>query len=824
MEHTSMSAATAARQRISLDQKAWKFIRDVNNTSILDLSRTAIEDGTKKYTYGLMFREWERYASVFSALGMTAEKHARVGVLGSTAAETIFAVYGLNMVGADISIVPSYSAFFPKKITETIRSEKLTDFIISDDFAQVNLINELLVQRKELGLNNIIVLHVPVKGVTVDPMLTMAQEFKYMHLKLSYRPICMDELLKSYGSHPVSYASEESSDTAFIIHTSGTTGGAGKPVALSDTAFNAAAACFFRMDELDLPMDDLVTAVIVDLSNAYGIVDQVHLPFAMGASVAVVPGNVLNPMFYRAIPKHGISFLFTISAMFERWMKMPEICDLDFSSLRFVILGGTAVSAADKRRYSEFLHKHGAGDVTILNGYGISELGGACCLSSPDLDDESIGYPVPGVDVRLFCEESGEFLLAKDAPCEGVLYLNSPSVATPELDGKAILKAEYVDGKPYICTNDLARLDADGRITYLGRANRYFINEDGRKYESGRVEAEFSRQSGIESCCVVPVYIKTTHDNIPMLCVKTLENAGDPKEVICRALRQMFVSEKTLAPDQIPCRVMIAEELPRNGNGKIDLYRIGRGEVEGEIFTVESVRILDKLADFKLVPYKEGPADMIKEVFDGISAEIKSNLPFNKDNTDNKKTEENEMNAAKKAVESFNEMNRMGMQMMNNMMGKMGMGQAPQMPQMPKMPQMPDMKGMMDAMVNVHEKAVGAIPGAQGMVQNMTKEMLPMMQKQMEQMMSCMQQMNKVALDTMQNMFDQNSKMINQFFEAMEATTGAPAKEEAPAEKKTAKKSAAPAKKKAAPKAPKAKRAPKAEKAPKAETAEAPEA
>ena len=59
----------------------------------------------------------------------------------------------------------------------------------------------------------------------------------------------------------------DSGDTAFILHTSGTTTGAGKPVALSDAACNAAAV-FYQMEELQLPMGHLVSAVIVDLSNA----------------------------------------------------------------------------------------------------------------------------------------------------------------------------------------------------------------------------------------------------------------------------------------------------------------------------------------------------------------------------------------------------------------------------------------------------------------------------------------------------------------------------------------------------------------------------
>ncbi len=67
--------------------------------------------------------------------------------------------------------------------------------------------------------------------------------------------------------------------------------------------------------------------------------------------------------------------------MFEHWMKLPEETAFDFSSLRGVVLGGSVVSAKDKRRYAQFLKKHGAADVLLFNGYGISELGGACCIS-----------------------------------------------------------------------------------------------------------------------------------------------------------------------------------------------------------------------------------------------------------------------------------------------------------------------------------------------------------------------------------------------------------------------------------------------------------
>ena len=450
-------------------------------------------------------------------------------------------------------------------------------------------------------------------------------------------------------------------------------------------------------------------------------------------------------------------------------MKLPECRGMDFSSLRFVVLGGTAVSAGDKQRYAAFLGEHGAGDITLLNGYGISELGGACCLSSADLNDEAIGYPLPGFSVRLLDEEKGIFLSEKDAPCEGVLYLNSAAIATAELDGETVLKTERIDRKPYICTNDLVRMDADGKLTFLGRANRYFLHDEGKKYESGRVETEFARQSGIESCCVVPVYIKTTHDNIPMLCVTTLVAVDGAKDVIEKALRQIFVVERTLKPDNIPSRVMIAAELPRNANGKIDLYRIGRGEVEGDVYTVKPVRLLDKLTDFRLMPYEEGPADMIREVFDGLSAEMKSNLPCNK-NKDNQTDEEGKENMdAKKAFENFNAMNRMGRQMVKNMIAKTSQNCCAPFP-------MPGMSKIMAGMQEMGRKAKDNLPDVSGAVQKKAEDALPQMQQQMNQMVGCMNQMNQTALGLMQKMYDTNCKMMDQFFVAVQHQ--APASEE----------------------------------------------
>ena len=670
MEAVSIYEMSAAKRKVKKEQRAWKYLRELCSLNSSDMNRLAVIDGNREYTYGQMFREWERYASVFTSLGMTEEENARVGVLGSTCAEVIFSFYGLNMVGAQVSLVASWSAFNFARIEETILQEKLTDFIITDDLAQPDLVRELLIRRKELGLRNVIVLHVSMAGAAAIPVMTAVQEARYASMKALYRPICMETLLRSFGRLPVRYSQKETDETAFIIHTTGTTSGTGKPVPLSDGALNAVAESFMNLKDISLPFDHLVTATMLDLSNSYGIVDQVHLAFAMGATVAAIPLGFLNPWFYKAISAYRISFLFSASFMFERWMKMPKGTDFDFSSLKFVALGGTAVSTEDKKRYHEFIEAHGGKNVSILNGYGLSELGGACCLSSPDLDDDSIGYALPGFTVRLYDEDSGRFISPGRKGGEGVLYLTSPSMATPKLDGEDMIKVEIIDRKPYVCTNDLVHMDPDGRITYMGRAHRFFMREEGRKFESGKVEAEFSRLEDIENCVIVPVYYKIQHDTVPMLCVKTMDEAGDPKDIILEALRRVFIEEKILPENDIPSRMMLVEEFPRNTNGKIDLHKLSQDQVSDDVYAVDPVRVQDHLSDFSLTPFKDESGDVVEQVMDGISADIKNNTPGSR-LIRNMKSGTPVRGYNNMFFDNFNIMSHLRQQMVNNMFGMM---------------------------------------------------------------------------------------------------------------------------------------------------------
>lgn len=653
--------------QVNTDLQAWRYLREINSLTEARPDKTALTDGCRSYSYREMFREWERYAAVFSALGMTGENRARVGLIGSTSAEAVFAMYGLNTVGAEVSLIAVFSVFNIRKMLQTVREEKLTDIILTDDFVQPELYAELVNLKSALGLNHVIWLHVPIGGECVDQMLSYGQEYKYAYLKNALGENSMEALLARYGNHPITYAPSAGSETAFILHTSGTSTGTGKPIPLSDKALNYFGSCYSGIGGIDSLREDAVCTLTIDLSNAYGLVNQLHAPLALNGTVVMVPGAAFNPLYYRAIPAYGVRILFCTSALLEMWLHLPAVTNFDFSGLRGVIIGGTAVSANDKRRYAEFLRRHGAGELLLINGYGLSELGGACILSTPELDDESIGYPLPGVEVCLCDEDTGIYHTGQDAPCSGVLYLRSDAMTCGCLDGKELVKRETVKGREFICSNDLVQMDADGRITYLGRANRFFLNSNGIKYEAGRVETAFSGQEGIESCGVIAAYSKTTHDNIPMLCVKPLVNDETAEEVIRSAFLKIFVKDRSLSPTNMPLRVLIAEELPRNPNGKLDVCRIGKGDLPGKRYSVETEGPPTAPTDVRFVPLKEEADDTIRQAVKHITEDIFANSPYGGRLYSFTQKEVDTMNKNAHAQAFFNNFNQMGSQWMNAM-------------------------------------------------------------------------------------------------------------------------------------------------------------
>ena len=531
-------------------QPCWSFIRELNSFSEERLDSVAIQDGYRQYTYRQMFRYWEHYAEAFSGMNITGKKRSRVALIGTPLTETVFAFYGLIMTGASVSLIYPFDLFDEKQIQSMIEREGITDLLVSELYAFPQLMKRLLRDRELLGLRNVIVMGSPMGGEYGVPALEIVRNMNRELFRELPDALLMEDLLKEYEAFPISYGKDRSSEASVILHTTGTVSGMHKPIPMSDSAVNASL-----------------------------------------------------PRYADAIEHYGVNILFSSKSILDSWLKsMP---DMDLSKLKIMFMGGTYISPEYKQKFNDYLRSCGS-SARVINGYGLSELGGACMLSPSSRMDDAIGFLLPGFKAKLFVEEEECYYDISDGPRTGVLLLSSPTMSSGRLGNTVFFELERIDDEDYFNTNDLVRVNEDGSITCIGRSNKFFVNNEGVRFDAGLVETAISSQPGIVACGVVPELHKTLHDNIPVLYVQTTGRGPAALTTLRKALIQVFIQDDVLADTNMPGQCVLTDSIPLNSSGKVDTRVLASGSVSGDRFSVKPVKVDGEAKDILLIKAAEG--------------------------------------------------------------------------------------------------------------------------------------------------------------------------------------------------------------------------
>ena len=588
-----------------IEQPCWSFIKELNSYSEDRLKSVAFRDGYRKYTYRQMFRQWERYAEAFSGVNITGENGSRAALVGTPLTETVFAFYGLNMTGASVSLIHYFDLYDEKQFKSMIEREKITDLVVSELFAFPRLMERLLRDRERLGLRNIILLPSPMGGEFAVPPLELIRNLNRELFSEMSGSLLMEDLLKEYEDFPISYGK---GNTPIILHTTGTVSGMHKPVPLTDRAMNAFVASALKAkdtyaDFKNAP-EHMVTYLTLTLSWVYALVDMLHTPLGLGMEIVSLPVGATNPRYSEAIEHFGINVLFTSKGILDSWLKtMPNI---NLSELKIVFMGGTYISPEYKQKFNGYLKSCGS-TARIINGYGLSEMGGACLLAPTDRTDDAIGFLLPGFKAKIYVEEENRYYDISDGERTGLLLLSSPTMSSGRLGDEVFFELERIDGEEYFNSNDLVRVNGDGSLTCIGRSNQYFVNNAGVRFDAGLIQTAVTSQPGIAACGVTPEFHKILHDNIPVLYVEMSDKGAGALGALRKALIQVFITDGRLADTNMPSQCVIAERIPLNTSGKVDAKKLAAGGVTGSRYSVKPVKAPDgKVIDILMIPATEG--------------------------------------------------------------------------------------------------------------------------------------------------------------------------------------------------------------------------
>jgi len=338
--------------------------------------------------------------------------------------------------------------------------------------------------------------------------------------------------------------------TASLLLQSSGTGGPPKIVRRSGEALGVVGSNVAQA--LSLCEKD-VFLLSIPLYHSYAM-DMFSAALVAGCALEIHEGFV-SARVRKALREAEISVWPAVPVMLDA-LSRGQSPEAPASALRHVISAG---SPLPRRVYDQFEASHG---IRVAQLYGASEFGSITCgnPASPGFDPASVGRPFAGVDVRVDpAGGEGEVLVA--ARSMMAEYLGEP----PPLDGRAFLR-----------TGDLGRLDEDGSLTLTGRI-KLLIDVGGQKVNPLEVEQVLEEHPEVSEAVVVVVPWSDTSDRHRAVIIPEKSCSPDVGE-----LRRF--AQRHLSAYKVPRSFRVRHELPRSATGKVlrgQLQELERAPEEG---------------------------------------------------------------------------------------------------------------------------------------------------------------------------------------------------------------------------------------------------
>lgn len=358
----------------------------------------------------------------------------------------------------------------------------------------------------------------------------------------------LDALLATPVDRPVD-AVGGGEDLAVLAYTSGTHG-TPRGAMLSHRALLANLEQCSRISPPVLEVRDMVLLVL-PLFHIYGLNTGLGMLAHHGATGLLV--ERFDPVAtLELMARHEVTVVVGAPPMYVAWSLVDdEALSRAFAGVRLALSGSAPLPPAALQRFRDATGHH------VFEGYGLTETAPVLTstLMSETAKPDSLGKPVPGIELRLIDEGgSGETAAAGDP---GEIVVRGPNLFSGYWPGGT--GGPGAEG--WFATGDVAYADDDGDLRLVDR-QRELILVSGFNVYPREVEQVLVEHPGIAEVAVIGIAHPFTGQTVKAVVVPVPGARLTAAAIIAHCAR-------SLAPYKCPTAVELAPALPHSPTGKV---------------------------------------------------------------------------------------------------------------------------------------------------------------------------------------------------------------------------------------------------------------
>jgi malonyl-CoA/methylmalonyl-CoA synthetase len=334
-------------------------------------------------------------------------------------------------------------------------------------------------------------------------------------------------------------------DLAAILYTSGTTG---RSKGAMLTHMNLLSNALALVDYWQFTDQDVLLHAL-PIFHTHGLFVATNVVLISGASM------IFQPHFDRddvlaALPR--ATCMMGVPTFYTRLLSSSELTKDLVGHIRLFVSGSAPLSPEIHKIFEERTGH------AILERYGMTETN--MNTSNPYDGDRragTVGFPLPGVEVRICDQKSGEPLPKNEV---GIIEIRGPNVFKGYWRMPKKTAEEFRDDGFFI-SGDLGMIDDEGYISIVGRDKDLIISGGFNVYPA-EVENALDAIDGISESAVIGVPHPDFGEGVTAVVVRENDRDLDVEQIRLQLGEDM-------AKYKLPKRVFFIDQLPRNKMGKI---------------------------------------------------------------------------------------------------------------------------------------------------------------------------------------------------------------------------------------------------------------